>query len=472
MKQNRNKLIMVSLILFATFTFVVSCGDMNEIQREYADREERVYLGKVDSIKSIPGFGRSKITWYIGTDPKIEQTIIYWNQREDSIVKDFVRHSPGVQKDSIIIENLPEGSTLFEFRNVNSRGESSLFSSAAVTSWGNDFALGLPGRRLTSTLFDYENSEFSLKFSPAVKGDSVVYTQILYTNNTGSEKEIIIDRQTNDVLLDGFTDGLEFKFRNVFFLPQGLDTVYGLYEAVKSPTAVFESGRKMTFAGNPGSRYSEYSSTSFYEWNPEGDLILYELNGEGFFVQVEIYPGLVSRGTYRDFFFYDDDKFIGINKSNQVFMFQIVNNELVFVKNTPTSSNYFGSGFTQPLFVPAKGFFFAVDAAGVMKTYFANNNATWGSPNGATVSTGVTYSPITLFGYDHFLGVDSEGHLLDFPISTIGTIKATNVIGSGWKRFVNLIAVGTKLIAIDSNGDFYEFDFDVTGKYWIVDNPA
>lgn len=472
MKQIRNNLIIASLILFATLTVIVSCDDMNEIQREYADKEERVYLGKVDSIKSIPGFGRSKITWYIGTDPKIEQTIIYWNQREDSIVKNFVRHTTGVQKDSIIIENLPEGSTLFEFRNVNSRGETSLFSSAAVTAWGPDFAFGLPGRRLTSTLFDYENSEFALKFSPTVKGDSVVYTQILYTDNTGSGKEIIIDRITNDTTLTGFSDGKEFKFRNVFFLPQGLDTVFGEYEVIISPTAVFDSGRKISFAGNPGSRYSEHSPISFYEWNPQGDLILYELNGEGLFVQVESYPGLVSRDTYRDFFFYDDDKFIGINKSNQVFMFRIENSELIFVKKTPTSTNYFGSGFTQPLFVPAKGFFFGIDAAGVMKTYFANNDASWGSPNGVTVATGVNYTPITLFNYQYLIGVNTEGYLLDFPISTIGTIKGMNIIGSGWNRFVKFFTVGSKLIAIDAIGDFYEFDFNTIGKYWVVNNPG
>lgn len=468
MKQNRNKIIAVSVILFTIATFFISCDDMNDIQRQYAEREEIVYLGKVDSIKSIPGFNRAKITWYIGADPKIEKTIIYWNQRQDSLVKNFVRNTSGVQKDSIIIENLPEGSTLFEFRNVNSRGESSLFSSAVITAWGGNFAEKLSGRRLTSTIFDYNNSEYSLTFSPTLIGDSVVYTQILYTDNTGSKKEIIVDRATNDILLTNFNDGYEFKFRNVFFLPQGLDTVYENYEVIKAPVAVFETGKKITFAGNPLSRYSTHTSNSFYEWNPAGDLILYERNAEGAYEQTEAYPQLVSRDTYRDFFFYDDDKFIGINKSNQIFMFIIENDELVFVKSS--SNNYFGTGFNQPVMIPAKGFFFAVDAAGAVKTYFANNDATWGTPNGATVTTGFNYSPAALFSYNNIIGVNSEGYLYNFPISTIGNITGMNVIGSGWKRFVNLIAVGSKLIAIDGNGNFYQFDFEVESKYWIVNN--
>src|SRR5690606_19734219 len=113
-----------------------SCDKMNDIQREWADQEERMYLGKVDSIAYFPGFGRAKLTWYVGSDPKIDRTIIYWNMRQDSIVKEFARNTPGVQKDSIILDNLPEGSTLFEFRNMNNDGETSLYSSATVTVWG------------------------------------------------------------------------------------------------------------------------------------------------------------------------------------------------------------------------------------------------------------------------------------------------------------------------------------------------
>src|SRR5690625_3138887 len=122
---------------------LTSCDKMNDIQQEYADREERAYLGKVDSIEFYPGFGRAKLTWYVSADPKVERTIIYWNMRRDSIVKEFVRNTPGVQRDSITLDNLPEGSTLFEFRNVNSQGESSLYSSATVTVWGLEFGAGL-----------------------------------------------------------------------------------------------------------------------------------------------------------------------------------------------------------------------------------------------------------------------------------------------------------------------------------------
>lgn len=467
MKQITNRLITASLLLFMAFACIVSCDDMNEIQREYADREERVYLGKVDSLEAMPGFGRAKITWYVTADPKIEQTIIYWNQREDSIVKDFNRTAPGIQKDSIIIENLPEGSTLFEFRNVNSKGESSLFSSVAVTAWGGNFAEGLRARRLTSTVFDYADSEFYLELSPAALGDSVAYSQIIYTDNEGIEKTLRIDREVNDTILTGFSDGAEFRFRNIFFLPQGMDTVYSDYQTIKAPTAVFDNGKKISFPGDPDSRYSAHTATSLYEWNQAGDLILHELNESGTFVQSETYPGLVPRETYREFFFYDDDKFIGVGNNNQLFMFQIELEELVFVK--AGANNNFGAGFSMPKFLPARGFFYAIQASGQMNSWFANNNATFANPNNISVDTDFLYDPFTLFNYNYLVAVDAEGSLWSIPISTTGSHRGLNKIGSGWDRFDKLIAVGSKLLAVDSNGDFYEFDFNATDYYWVLD---
>ena len=461
-----NKLITALLSLLALLACIISCDDMNEIQREFADREEQVYLGKVDSIKSIPGFGKAKLTWYLGSDPKIEQTIIYWNERQDSIVKNVNRTSSNLLRDSIIIENLPEGSTLFEFRNVNSRGETSLFTSATATAWGEDFADGLRMRRLTKMIFNYEQSDYILTLSPATIGDSVVYSQIVYTDNQGAEKTIKIERATNEIELANFADGAEFHFRNVFFLPQGMDTVYGRYQEYKAPKAVLENGKKISFSGNPDSRYSEHTHTSLYEWNPQGDLILHQLNEDGSFTQSESYPGLVPRSTYRDFFFYDDDKFIGVGTNNQVFMFQIENYELTFVKSG--ANNYFGSGFTFPVFIPARGFFYVISATGAMNAWYVNNKAVLGSPTNTAVATNFLYDPVVLFDSKYIVAVDEEGYLWSIPISTVGVHRGMNKIGSGWDKFVKLIAVGQKLIGVDANGEFYEFDFNATDNYWVI----
>lgn len=456
----------LSLLVSAILAFS-SCDKMNDIQRQWAGLEERVYLGKVDSIKYFPGFGRAKITWYIGSDPKIDQTIIYWNMRQDSIVKEFVRTGPGLQKDSIILEDLPEGSTLFEFRNVNSDGETSLYSSATVTVWGPEYADGLRARTVTAFDFDYSQSLFELGFSPTTVGDSVVYAQLVYTNTLGQERTIRIERDTDTIELTNFPDGGEFRFRTVFFPPQGIDTVYNNFSVFRAPVAVTDRGTKISLTGNMESKYFDRNGEQLYEWNAAGDLIVYALNADGSLTQTETHPSIAARGTYRDFFFYDDDKFIGISTGNTVSMHQIENGVLNIV-----GAGAFGSGFSFPKFIPSKGYFFSIAAeTGEMKTWLAQNNATWGTPNGTTVGTGFAiYEPLMLFNHQSLLGVDADGYLWSTPVTVSGTLGSKSRIGSGWNRFKKMVSVGAKLFCMEENGDFYVFDdFNTTDNFWIVE---
>lgn len=463
-----HKLFPVALGLLASVFFILSsCNKMDDIQRKYAEREEVVYLGKVDSIQSFPGVNRTKLTWYMSSDPRIDRTIIYWNLRRDSIVKEFNRTQPGVKKDSILINNLPEGTTLFEFRNVNNEGETSLYSSISANIWGSAFANGLNARKITEFDFDYGQSLYNLTLSPTAAGDSVVYSQIIYTNKHGEENSVRIERDTiaTVVELADFPDGGELRYRTVFFPPQGIDTVYNDYTIFKAPKAVFERGTKISLAGNMSSKYFDRSGENLYEWNSGGDLIVYALNTDGSLAQTEKFPSVVSHSTYRDFFFYNDDKFIGINTANKISMFQIVDGQLVIVKAS------YGSGFTFQQFIPAKGYFFSLTAGtGDMKTWLAQNDGTWGTPNGTTVGTGFTiYEPLMLFNNQSLLGVDADGYLWNISVSVSGTIGSKSRIGSGWNRFKKMISVGTTLFCMEENGDFYVFtNFNTADKFWVV----
>lgn len=453
-------------ILALLFFALTSCDKMNDIQQEYAERDERIYLGKVDSVVSYPGFGRAKLTWYIGADPKVERTVIYWNMRQDSVVKEFVRKGSGAQKDSIVLENLPEGNTLFEFRTVNSQGESSLYSSATITVWGVEFGGGLRARRVEAFDFDFEQSIYNLALSTSSAGDNVLFSEIIYTNNVGEQKTLEIDRETTEVALPNFMDGSEFRFRTVFFLPEGIDTVYNDFQVYRAATAVSDRGTKISFKGSNNSKYFDHHGTSFYEWNAAGDLIRYDVDVHGELTQTESYPAIAPRSVYRDFFFYDDDKFIGVQTNNRLAMKQLEDG--VFHQ---VGAATFGSGFTHIQFIPTRGFFYSRSATGVLNTWIARNDATWGTPNGTSVGTGYDmYGGITLYNHSAMLAVDQDGYLWNIPISVSGVPGFKSRIGSGWDRFEKIVCVGTTLYGIEANGDFYVFNnFNTTDTFWIVD---
>src|SRR5690606_3662700 len=147
-----------------------------------------------------------------------------------------------------------------------------------------------------------------------------------------------------------FPDGGEFSFRTVFFPPQGIDMIYNDFKVFRAPTAVSEKGTKISLVGNMTSKYFERNGESLYEWKANGDLIVYTLNSGGSLTQSEMLPSIVPRTSYRDFFFYDDDKFIGISTGNAVSMHQIQEGVLNFVK-TSAGANTFGSGFTFEKFI-------------------------------------------------------------------------------------------------------------------------
>src|SRR5690554_4189044 len=91
----------------------ISCDSMNSMHDKYLEWGEAIYTGVVDSLKVYPGYNRVKLTWEVNADPRIKKTVIYWNDRNDSVVVDVNRsQSKRVQMEHSF--DLPEGEYMFE----------------------------------------------------------------------------------------------------------------------------------------------------------------------------------------------------------------------------------------------------------------------------------------------------------------------------------------------------------------------
>lgn len=232
---NINKLNFI-VICFFTSIFFSSCDNMEDVHREYADKDEHIYLGKVDSLKAFSGLNRVKLTWYISSDPKIDSTVIYWNMKNDSIIKPFHRTTPSVQKDSIIIEDISEGTHLFECRNINENNESSLYSSVTGISWGDNFISNLSPRIPTLLKFNPNTSIYTVDLSSTFKEDGIVYSQVKYTNKEGENINLTINKESKTVEMNKFPINTKFMLRSVFFFPEdGIDSLYTDYISYDMP---------------------------------------------------------------------------------------------------------------------------------------------------------------------------------------------------------------------------------------------
>lgn len=174
--------------------FLIQCNDGDELYKRYIDEGEKVYLGKTDSLVALSGIGRIKLKWYVNADPKIEETVIYWNMRQDSIVKSFHRTEKGKQEDSLFIENLPEGIYTFELINRNKSGYRSLASSVQGEVYGQTFISGLKNRTIsamTVVAYDKETqlSDIKITWGPAITGS--LGSKISYFKQSANAQEML-----------------------------------------------------------------------------------------------------------------------------------------------------------------------------------------------------------------------------------------------------------------------------------------
>ena len=214
----------IILFVWSLVTIVLtfsSCDSMNDIHQKYLDLGEQIYPCKADSLSSFPGYGRVKLVWYVNADPKVEQTVIYWNERQDSIVKPFVRTVEGVQKDSAIVEGLAQGDYIFELINKNQFGERSLTTMVQGKSYGETYASGLRSRSfmdLSIAGFDPATQSSTVKITWDEVPEGCLGVTVRYKKrSTGEEVTLEVDNATTETIVTDVGNRLEHPDDLLYF---------------------------------------------------------------------------------------------------------------------------------------------------------------------------------------------------------------------------------------------------------------
>lgn len=186
---------------------LIQCNDSDELYKEFIDEGETIYLGRTDSLITFSGIGRIQLKWYVNADPKIEETVIYWNMRQDSVVKSFQRTEKGIQADSLFIEGLPEGVYTFELFNRNKSGYRSLISSVQGEVFGETLISGLKNRTISSMTIvaydkDEQQSDIKITWGPGITGS--FGSKISYFNkSTNTQTEVFVPMDSTTTTITG-----------------------------------------------------------------------------------------------------------------------------------------------------------------------------------------------------------------------------------------------------------------------------
>ena len=205
-------------VLFALVAlfFFQSCAKFEDAYKPFVGDGEITYTARPDSLKAHSGLNRIQLDWLFTSDPSITKYKIYWNNRKDSIVRDFVR-SNGVDTVRETIANLPEGVYVFEVFTYDNKGHSSVKSEVVARAYGNVYQNSLLPRafRLTTRV----KNDMIVTWAPA--SDDVRYTVITYTDMLGNQQEVNTPKEGSYAILPLFPQGGTFNYQS-FYAPDTL----------------------------------------------------------------------------------------------------------------------------------------------------------------------------------------------------------------------------------------------------------
>ena len=219
------KKIIYTLILFVAVCLATSCDDMNSIHQEYLDRGARVYIAIPLDVSALSGLERAEVTWSQQPDPRIYETRIFWNNRQDSVTV------PVNRVDSVTrhIVSLPEGGHLLEVANFSRGGHhSSLMRTVFVQTFGDNFRVTLVNRAIQNAVIQPDSS-IVLTWSvidDAVGATWIVGTYLTYENRYGEVVTVFIEADQRTVTLTDFTPGGAFTHVTHHMI-RGLRDEYG-----------------------------------------------------------------------------------------------------------------------------------------------------------------------------------------------------------------------------------------------------
>ncbi|WP_449048876.1 DUF4998 domain-containing protein [Parapedobacter sp.] len=183
---------------------MMSCDDMNSIHQEYYEMGEGIYTGVVDSLKALSGYEKVRFDWEISADPRINKTVVYWNQRSDSVVIDVNRTQNGRMSLSYDLENLDEGTYTFEFITRDNQGHYSMPTELVVDVFGEFYIQSLRNRGIAAITKQLD--ETMLIEWEAIASNTVQYVTVSYEVD-GIEKSIQVANDETQTVLTGLKTG-------------------------------------------------------------------------------------------------------------------------------------------------------------------------------------------------------------------------------------------------------------------------
>ncbi len=213
----------ILLLILTAIIIVASCDDMNDPHKEYLREGEIVYIGKLDSVKVLPGNKRVKLIGLLNADPKISYCRIYWGNRSDSVDVKIDGTSDNEDRWFEQLLSLDEGGYTFEFVNHDDDDNTSLSVSKTGEVYGDEYESGLISRKIDE-IVTYPDSAIITWKSTIENSIGVDFT---YINKNDETISVFVETDQDELILKDFKVGGQYEYQTLF-LPEeeAIDTFY------------------------------------------------------------------------------------------------------------------------------------------------------------------------------------------------------------------------------------------------------
>ncbi|MFA9187366.1 DUF4998 domain-containing protein [Flavobacterium magnesitis] len=243
MKNLRNILVSAFVVVF--ILLLDSCTSADEYL-QFTKEGAISYVGKVDSLKILPGRNRVKVEGLIISDPKVSEMRVYWNAKKDSVVVPINRTS-GVDAVSTFLESLPENIYNFEVKTFDAKGNSSISQNVNAQTYGERYQNSIVNRVVANNVLI--NSELVVNFVALSSDSGALGSEIIYTNTADEEKTVFADIEDLSFVINDFKSGTSYKYRSLYKPEENaIDTFFTAYNEERPvPTPVLKNA-KVPFA--------------------------------------------------------------------------------------------------------------------------------------------------------------------------------------------------------------------------------
>ena len=205
------KLFKKLIFIFLSIGALISCDGMDATYKEFIEGPI-VYIGKVDSLKAYAGRNRVMLEWQKLLDPRAKTAKIFWENRTKSTELQLTDKATLTQ---VVVEDLAEGSYVFEICTYDTYGNSSIMSEVPCAVYGDVYEKLLFNTKVKTAVL--KNDVLTVTFAASLE-PTFFASEITYMSSEGKNKTVLLKAPATQVKIDDFA-GDHITYRSVY-LPE------------------------------------------------------------------------------------------------------------------------------------------------------------------------------------------------------------------------------------------------------------